>query len=520
MMVVLRRQILPLLFLLLLSSCSASDNDGVWTWDYTGAETFSLVGGDDNTSALSWSQFQGSSSRTGQTPMNTTKSLQFANNRVWTVEELVFNNTNNTENVNRWFSVYSGGGFDWAEQDDDNATTKEPFITSPILSNSDTTLVVASNNSIAALRTDDGSTVWVYPVPFGPPPSEPSYGFVSSPSLAVSETSVYAGTREGKIISLDIDSGALIWEWTWMHNVSGADIGLSLYPPSFHTSRGILVFCADNGWVVSLDVSQAEPAHLWTQTGVECAAAPSVDIAANYVVMSERSGTVASLDMTTEDGDLAWRTNPIGASSPPSLVTISTAQFVYVGTTDSLVSLDLHTGTVMWTYTPTDTDPAGGGVTVGGPVFAVPAVYSPLDDSSGNDSIALACFYGSRMIYAVYAGNGSHVWEYNAGNDTRTGISNSPSVIVSDGSFYVASVSLRAYDGYKLWAMDAEDVGQDVLASSAVGLDGTVYILTESGLSSIRDCRYSWQRGPDCETCKGGIMLFNYCFGWASLAVG
>jgi outer membrane protein assembly factor BamB len=277
-------------------------------------------------------------------------------------------------------------------------------------------------------------------------------------SAAVVGNSVFVGSLDGYLYSLDKYTGGLNWAFD-----SGAQIHSS---PA--VAYGKVYFLSENGNVYALDAATGMPA--WTTdigSGPWDWSSPAVH--AGTVFIGSSTGWIRALDAMT--GMIAWSTN-IGGS-PNSPITVVNG-LVYSGTHNfnnaapTLAALNEASGTMAWTYDyhlyhggATGMVNCNGAAVVDGDGDGFPEVHIGLYNWNG----------ATDQAVCLNEFNGVEIWSRTInGNSTST-------PAVHAGTVFVGS------DDHNVYALDATNngsviwnfpTGGQVWSSPAVSGDGKV----------------------------------------------
>ena len=282
-------------------------------------------------------------------------------------------------------------------------------------------------------------------------------GGACSSSPAVVGRSVYIGSTDSKLYSLDKYTGALNWQF---------NAGSPIYS-SPAVSSGKVYFLAGNGVVYALDAMTG--LMVWnTPLGAGPWDWSSPAIHAGHVLVASSNGTLYSLDMNT--GGVAW--SAFIGGTPDSPITVVNG-LVYSGThnfdnfSSTLVAVNEISGAVAWTY---DYFLYHGGV-----VGMVNSNGAAVVDSNGDGvpevHFGVHNWSGvSDQAVCLDEANGNEVWTQTLqGNSTST-------PAVHGGRVFIGSDDHRVYalsgvDGSVLWSYLT---GGAVWSSPAVSGNGQV----------------------------------------------
>jgi outer membrane protein assembly factor BamB len=276
-------------------------------------------------------------------------------------------------------------------------------------------------------------------------------------SPAVAGDSVYIGSNDGRIYSLDKWTGAFNWEFN-----TGSAIRSS---PAVWSGKVYVL--SENGTIYARDAATGGP--VWSRpigNGSWDWSSPAVH--GGNVFIASSQGTLYSLD--ANDGSENW-SRSIGGSPDSPIAVVN--GLVYSGTHNfgnsnpTLVAVNEISGTIAWTY---DYYLFHGGV-----VGMVNSNGAAVVDSDGDT--LLEVHFGvynwsgtSQQAVCLSESTGTEIWSQSInGNSTST-------PAVHDGQVFIGS------DDHRLYALDAVDgsvnwsfpTGGQVWSSPAVSGDGKV----------------------------------------------
>jgi len=307
---------------------------------------------------------------------------------------------------------------------------------------------------------------------------------------------LYVGTMDGRVVSLNLDSGSRKWDWQPTSGQSGQTVssftcggssltGGSLYgSPAVANGRVYVVF--HTGTIYAIDAATGTQEWDYNlRSNVSGGAA----VGNNTVFVGSTSGKLSALD--AGDGSLKWEfstENEIWAT--PVIVN----GVVYFGSLDhSLYALNAADGTKIWSF-------KTGGEIASTPLFVDGVIYiGSFDDkfyaidadtgtqkwvfegagnwfwsqaAYGNGTVYAGCL--DHKVYAMNAGNGTPVWPepFDAGSLVKA------SPVIAGGVLVVASEVGKIYGldlntGEKKWEFD--NITAKVL-SPLYAIGNTVYI--------------------------------------------
>jgi outer membrane protein assembly factor BamB len=289
--------------------------------------------------------------------------------------------------------------------------------------------------TVCALDPSDGSDIWCTSLP----------GIVrrSSPTLAANG-SVYVGTRDNRLWSLDANDGSEQWSYTVGND---GDVNVS---PAVAPSGTIYMSGTINGLVHAL-TPQGD--LLWKH------ALESVVSYSSPALANDGSGTIyfgttrGGLHALSPAGDQIWEIK-VGRRIRFASPSVGADGTIYVGSTQGLAAVHPN-GQLYWNFTTT------------GSVAVTPALGA--DGTIYFGSVGKGAGKGARF-YAVNP-NGTLKWSFGADKPVRC----SP-VVGGDGTIY-GGVGPTMYafnpNGTVKWQYDTS---RHILGTPAIAGDGTLYI--------------------------------------------
>ena len=270
----------------------------------------------------------------------------------------------------------------------------------------------------------------------------------------VSQTSLYVGTIEGKVLALDISESrpSVEWEESLESSSGGGALAcgarlstpMSTYGTPAVESGKVLVGGFD-GLVYSIDVE--DQAVKTFDTGSSIVGSPVV--AGETIFIGNSDGSFYALDLqlnarwTFETGDKIWATAAVSDG------------IVYIGSSDHyLYALDVETGDEIWSFE------------TGGAVLSTPLVVDETVYVGSNDN----------KFYAIDAATGSETWAFESGSWFWT------QGLWYDGEIWVGSLdrkvySLDAESGESIWELETEGMVQ----SPPVLIQESIFVGSEDG---------------------------------------
>ncbi|MSQ15406.1 MAG: serine/threonine-protein kinase [Dehalococcoidia bacterium] len=354
---------------------------------------------------------------------------------------------------------------------------------------------VLNSGSRASLTLPKGEISWKFDV------GQPFFA-----SAVLSNSRVYAGTGDNRLVALDSSNGRIIWEWSTTGPVDAAPL----------VADGRVYLGLRDKRIVALDADSGK--ELWEFfTGNPILASPSVKDGVLYAGSGD--GLLYALDAAT--GDLRWsfKTGSWILSTPALIdglvVTGSEDAWLYVvrastgakvfsyftgGQIHSTPAVDsnriyvtnrtgriwaidarskdrffdkegqaLHAQFYLWNVA--DPPPPQKG-TLWGTRFRGEVLTSP---AVANETVVVGSSRGN--VYAFNAADGSQVWQYEAGSPVMS----APSIgngVVYFGDDKGRFNALELSTGKLLWSLQLQG---KVRTSPALG-NGTVYVTTEDGV--------------------------------------
>ena len=312
-------------------------------------------------------------------------------------------------------------------------------------------LVMAADGRLCAFRLADGKPIWTRPtgadLSLGSDPRTFDL-WVSSPTVA--DGVVYIGGGDGKVYSIDADSGRVRWTYATRSRVRSSPA----------VANGSVFVGSFDGQVYALDA--ATGAERWKfQTGDAVQSSPAV--ADGVVVVGSRAMAVFGLDAKT--GALRWR-RPHSGSWILGSAAVAGGR-VIIGGSDShrVEALDLQTGAALWS------------ANVGARVLGSPVV--------AGDTV-------------IYGGEDFRVYTL----DAATGLGRS--IEVTEGAIYSSVVlagdlALVGSDDRRLYAFHVQPAGEARDSAPAELLRAAVG-------------RYVTESGDDYTlSLRGGRLCLEYC---------
>jgi outer membrane protein assembly factor BamB len=267
---------------------------------------------------------------------------------------------------------------------------------------------------------------------------------------------IYAGTRDGRVVAVNVSSRKLEWEWP---DTTGLR-SLIYTTPIVH---GDLVYVGTySGQVYALTLDRGAERWVYPRTGSIGAVVGRPVVVNETIYVASSDGTVYALDATY--GDLKWKCE-LEAGKLWTSPTVM-GDTLYVSTLDGhIYDLSLETeGLLGWSFE------AEAGFA------SSPVVYE--------DDIYVGSF--DRYLYAIEIGSNASMWKFPQQKPAGNWFWASP--IVNEGIVYAGCLdgrlcAIEARTGEKLWEFDA---GSPIV-SSPVLMDTLLIITDESGTVCVFD---------------------------------
>ena len=276
-------------------------------------------------------------------------------------------------------------------------------------------VVYAGSNdfNVYALDADTGTLLWSFDT-----------GSSISTAPTVADGVVYAASNDNRLYALDASTGALIWnhpifeELRYSPVVSNENVYMGVELDGLHRLHAL---DAKSGGVIWV----AEPPSLYRGWSAE--AAPVV--AGNRIYVHGEYNELLALNIDT--GEVLWSYSPSRMAESPPMVT---GGVVYLTSVTKVHALDESTGNIIWSY---DTDKY--------PARDFPALIVD----------GLYYFFPDDHVYALDVDTGDPVWTYVLEGSVTT------APYVADGMVFVGSEEPRFYaldaaSGDLLWSSDIE----------------------------------------------------------------
>ena len=267
---------------------------------------------------------------------------------------------------------------------------------------------------------------------------------------------IYAGTRDGRVVAINVSTRELRWDWP-----DTAGLRSLIYTtPIVH---GDLVYVGTyGGQVHAVTLDRGTERWVYPRTGSIGAIVGRPVVVNETIYVASSDGRVYALDTTY--GDLKWKSEPLADKlwTSPTIVDGT----LFVSTLDGhIYDLSLETGQLLgWSFE------AEAGFT------SSPAVYE--------DRIYVGSF--DRYLYAIEMGSNASIWKFPREEPAGNWFWASP--IVSEGIVYAGCLDGKLYaigaeTGERIWEFDAEDS----IVSSPVLMDNLLVITDESGTVYVFD---------------------------------
>ncbi len=232
-------------------------------------------------------------------------------------------------------------------------------------------LYAVGSTFVYALNTSSLAQVWK--VKIASPPA--AANLASSP--AVSGGSVYVGSSDGKLWSLDALTGALNWKYTTSGPIYSSPV----------VGNGLVIFGSDDGNVYAVSTSTGQ--EVWSfQTGGKVRSSPSVS--AGVVAVGSDDAVLYLINENT-GGQIRNATLGGPIESSPNFA----GNTVYIGSNDTnIYAVNVNNAEIMWQR------PTGAAV-IGSPV------------STRDGRVIVGSLDGN--LYSIDASNGQIQWTNNIG---------------------------------------------------------------------------------------------------------
>ncbi|MFG2638788.1 PQQ-binding-like beta-propeller repeat protein [Streptomyces sp. NPDC048362] len=241
-----------------------------------------------------------------------------------------------------------------------------------------------------------------------------SLGDVVTSSAVIAADSVFIGSRDGSLYSLDSQTGSVKWRYA-----TGGSIESS---PAI--MDGKVFFTSSDGGLYAVD---AVSGHLvWSKDNRYSASSPLIYEGAkradSRIYVGSSAGELHVYDL---DGNLLWAYTTGGAiESSPTLATVQGQDMLFFGSNDSYVyALSTVTHQPVWKFQ------------TRGSVTATPATDGA------------HVYVGSRdgRMYALDARNGAPIWTYNTNGPITSSAAVSDADYTENSRIYVGSQSGQVY---------------------------------------------------------------------------
>ena len=191
----------------------------------------------------------------------------------------------------------SSNGFLWALSIDGEIQWKNfvgQVLTKP-LSQDASIIIKTINNKFSSFNSNNGSLNWSYQSP-SPPLLVKSWG-----GMAYSEETVFSGLPSGKIVALNFNSGALMWESTYSQPKGTTDIDRANDTTSSPVIDEPFIYIASSkGNIASLDTKTGK--IIWERPLSSFYGISSFN---DYIIVTHDSGSIYALSKDTSE--ILWR---------------------------------------------------------------------------------------------------------------------------------------------------------------------------------------------------------------------
>ncbi len=266
-----------------------------------------------------------------------------------------------------------------------------------------------------------------------------------TPVIGGSESTIFAGSRDGKVYAIASDFSQILWEY---------DTGDFVDCTTALGQEGSLVVASRSGTVFALDSWTGELRWIFSAANI-ADSSPCIGVSGDIYIGSY-SGTFYSID--GRRGTLNWSYDLPARGAVQGSAAEGTDSTVYFGSYDNYVYALNSAGLLLWTYE------------TSGMVNSSPSV-----ETNGNvDTVYIGsidhCLYRLDYDFTVAGPEPMMIWKYDTGAPIQY---SSPGI---DGQFvYVASDALYAIDkdtGQLGWSFVP---GGSIFGTIAVDADGVVY---------------------------------------------
>jgi outer membrane protein assembly factor BamB len=309
------------------------------------------------------------------------------------------------------------------------------FDASPVVAN-EVAYVADTDGHLYALDIRNGGLLWTWALPSGA-------AVYVSPVVDTVLGLVFVAASDGSLTAVSVSSGTTVWTTSVSGNLSA---------PVY--ADGELYLSSSSGVVA--EVSESTGALVWSTTlASPSESTPALDTAQRLLVLGETNGEIVAL--SNASGKQSWTFAAGGAVD--GTVTVAQGSVFAGSTNDQVYCLKETTGKLIWSFT------AGGAVTSAG-------VYLTQGGTGGSEFFVGA---SNGDVYALQASKGTLKF-FLDWKSPVVGLAGIDGVVVGEthaGTIY----GMRAYTNLQTWKFSTGDV----LASSPVIVDGTVFLTAENG---------------------------------------
>ena len=321
-------------------------------------------------------------------------------------------------------------------------------------------LIIANNNAVYAISSDNGRLLWQFP---SKPDSTRSQLYASP---AHTSESIVVGSDNKYVFTIDINNGNEIWNFDATNDRSGtAPIGTS--------ASSKLAFFTSENTLYALDISTGQT--VWEfQSREEIWAPPAAN--SRYVYLPGMDHSLTSIDI--ESGSQVWKQELKGALADSPTIYQDT---LYLGSlSNKAYAIDAANGMIRWEFE------------TKGWVWGSPAVVDEQVFFSDLDG----------YVYALDRETGRQYWISQQLDSASRG-----TPAYSDGSIYVCTdggfvYSINTSNGNQNWSIEVDSNNSDRLLADPIAHNGFVYVTSMNGENlmhaiSQADGQIVWQFNPE-----------------------
>jgi outer membrane protein assembly factor BamB len=321
-------------------------------------------------------------------------------------------------------------------------------------------LIIANNNAVYAISSDNGRLIWQFPNK----PDRTRSQLYASPAYI--DESLVVGSDNKHVFTIDINNGNEIWSFDATNNRSGtAPIGVS-------TGSQLAFFTSENT-LYALNISTGQ--KVWQfESKEDLWAPPAANSRSVYLPGMDHSLT--SIDI--ESGSLMWTQDLKGALADSPTIYQDT---LYLGSlSNKAYAIDAINGRIRWEFE------------TKGWVWGSPAVV--------DEQVFISDLDG--YVYALNRETGRQYWA-----STQLDSASRGTPAYSEGSIFVCTdggfvYSINASNGNQNWSIEIDSKNSDRLLADPIAHNGLVYITSMSGENLVHaisqaDGQVVWQFNPD-----------------------